>query len=125
MQAKILDFASDKIVSKLNKVDKQDIKNVFTKVSSKFIRSEKTSQKGAAAQGSTSQQSKEKVNEDVKLQAIDVERPEDKTDKTDNILEIEKDNLESEGMDESSTDGEHCMSLRRKVLRLRGWQNFD
>lgn len=42
MQAKIIDFASDKFVKSLKKIEKEDVKNAYAKISSK-LRKEKTS----------------------------------------------------------------------------------
>ena len=93
MQAKIFDFASDKIVKSLNKIDKQDIQNVFSKVSSKFERKDKSSQKSEA---STSHQHEEKVEKDLKASTVDSKRLDKETDKPDSVLEIEKDNYNQE-----------------------------
>src|SRR5690349_20457296 len=38
MQARIIDFASDKIVKSLGKIDKDDVKNIYSSLSSKFTK---------------------------------------------------------------------------------------
>lgn len=106
MQAKILDFASDKIVKSLNRIDKQDIKNVVSKVSSKFGRKDKGSRKSELTEGSTSHQHKEKVEEDLKAPPVDSTKDIEKIDKPDSVLEIETENPNQDTSDSSlDTDG--------------------
>jgi hypothetical protein len=48
MQAKIIDFASDKLVKSLRKIDKDDVKNAYANISSKLRKGKSSATKDGA-----------------------------------------------------------------------------
>lgn len=68
MQAKIIDFASDKLVKSLKKIEKNDVKNAFSTLSSKFSKDDK---KPAAKKNSAIEESNEESCELLKNESYE------------------------------------------------------
>lgn len=86
MQAKIIDFASDKIVKSLQKIEKNDVKNAFSNLSSKLS---KKGKKRAAKKNAAIKESNEEGCELLKNESYkDVK-------KSEKVISIEDDECSS------------------------------
>lgn len=73
MQAKIIDFASDKISKSFKRIEKDDVKNAYKSISSKLRKGEKSATKGVKV--TSSEEYCEMLRKDFKFSPDELGKP--------------------------------------------------
>lgn len=107
MQAKIIDFASDKISKSLKKIEKDDVKNAYKSISSKLRKGEKSATKGAKV--TSSEEYCEMLREEFKFSPDELGKPncDEKNKQAEKVIVVEE-----------SSDGKALCRIRKIVLKV-------
>jgi hypothetical protein len=93
MQARIIDFASDKLVKSLKKIEKDDVKNAYANISSK-LRKGKSSATRDGAKVTSSEEYCEMLKKEFKFPPDELGKPkcDEKNKQTESVLLVEEEN---------------------------------
>lgn len=91
MQAKIIDFASDKLVKSLKKIEKEDVKNAYANISSK-LRKAKNSEAKSGAKVTSSEEYCDMLKEEFNFSPDELEKPlcDEKNKQAESVLLVEE-----------------------------------